>query len=83
MSENKERGAGGVERGVIAGLLEALADKHSELNIYLQKVTIKLPNMQVGVELDGLITVTVHMRNLTDDEKRASAARNVGMMSTA
>jgi hypothetical protein len=83
MSENKERGAGGVERGVIAGLLEALADKHSELNINLQKVTIKLPNMQVGVELDGLITVTVHMRNLTDDEKRASAARNVGMMSTA
>jgi hypothetical protein len=72
-----------VERGVIAGLLEALADKHSELNINLQKVTIKLPNMQVGVELDGLITVTVHMRNLTDDEKRASAARNVGMMSTA
>jgi hypothetical protein len=83
MSENKERGAGGVDRGVIAGLLEALADKHSELNINLQKVTIKLPNMQVGVELDGLITVTVHMRNLTDDEKRASAARNVGMMSTA
>ena len=83
MSENKERGAGGVERGVIAGLLEALADKHSELNINLQKVTIKLPNMQVGVELDGLITVTVHMRNLTDDEKRASAAKNIGMMSTA
>ena len=83
MSENKERGAGGVERGVIAGLLEALADKHSELNINLQKVTIKLPKMQVGVELDGLITVTVHMRNLTDDEKRASAAKNIGMMSTA
>jgi hypothetical protein len=41
MSENKERGAGGVERGVIAGLLEALADKHSELNINLQKVTIR------------------------------------------
>jgi hypothetical protein len=83
MSENKERGAGGVERGVIAGLLEALADKHSELDINLQKVTIKLPSMQVGVELDGLITVTVHMRNLTDDEKRASAAKNIGMMSTA
>ena len=83
MSENKERGAGGGERGIIAGLLEALADKHSELDINLQKVTIKLPNMQVGVELDGLVTVTVHMRNLTDDEKKASAARNVGMMSTA
>ena len=83
MSENIERRAGGVERGVIAGLLEALADKHSQLDINLQKVTIKLPNMQVGVELDGLVTVTVHMRNLTEDEKKASAARNVGMMSTA
>jgi hypothetical protein len=83
MSENIERRAGGVERGVIAGLLEALADKHSQLDINLQKVTIKLPNMQVGVELDGLVTVTVHMRNLTEDEKKASAAKNVGMMSTA
>ena len=77
MSENIERRAGGVERGVIAGLLEALADKHSQLDINLQKVTIKLPNMQVGVELDGLVTVTVHMRNLTEDEKKASDRKSV------
>ena len=80
MSETKQKEVG---EGLFAGLLEALADKHSELDIKLQDVSVKLPRMQVGVELNGLVTVTVHLRDLTEEEKKASAARNVGMMTTA
>jgi hypothetical protein len=70
-----------VEKGLFEGLFEALADKHSQLDINLQGVNVRLPNAGVTVELNGLLTVSVHLRDLTDDERRASAARNVAIMS--
>ncbi len=51
-----------VEKGIFEGLFEALADKHSQLDINLQGVNIKLPNTQMSVELNGLLTITVHLR---------------------
>jgi hypothetical protein len=75
------RGAGEIEKGILEGLFEALADKHSQLDINLQGLNIKLPSTQLSVELNGLVTLTVHMRDLTEDEKKASAARNVTLMS--
>jgi len=79
MTESKSVG----EEGPYRGLLEALADKHTEFDIHLQGVNVKLPHAGFSVELNGLVTFTVHMRELTDDEKRASAAKNVSMMSQA
>jgi hypothetical protein len=70
-----------VEKGLFEGLFEALADKHSQLDINLQGVNVRLPNAGITVELNGLLTVSVHLRDLTDDERRASAARNVALMS--
>lgn len=70
----------GVENGLFEGLLEALANKHSQLDVDLQNVTIKLPRAQVTVELNGLVTVTAHVRELTEDEKQASSTRNVALM---
>jgi hypothetical protein len=78
-----ERGGGRVpqsSQGWLEGLVEALADKHSQVDINFNGVTMRLPNSPVGVELNGLLTLTVHMRDLTDDEARASAARNVAAM---
>lgn len=68
------------EKSLVEGILEALSDKHSQLDISLQGMSIKLPNSGIGVELNGLLTVTAHMRDLTEDEKKASAAKNVAMM---
>lgn len=70
-----------VEKGIFEGLFEALADKHSQLDINLQGVNIKLPNTQMSVELNGLLTITVHLRDLTEDERKASAAKNIALMS--
>jgi len=79
MAETKD--AGEIGRGLLEGLFEALADKHSQLDINLQGLSVRLPSTQLSVELNGLVTLTVHMRDLTEDEKRASAARNVTVMS--
>jgi hypothetical protein len=71
------------ERGMFEGLIEALADKHSQLDLNFQKVSLRLPGMQqLGIELNGTITLSVHMRDLTDQEKEALAARNPALSSS-
>lgn len=82
----KEEEAGnnsaGVGKGLFEGLIEALADKHSQLDINFQRTTIRIPGIQAGCELNGLVTLTVHLRELTEEEKQASAAKNVALMGT-
>lgn len=66
---------------MIEGLLEALSDKHSQLDINLQGMSIRFPSVGISVECNGLITLTSHVRDITEDEKKASASRNVALMS--
>jgi hypothetical protein len=79
MAESKN--TGDVETRTVGGLLQSLADKHSQLDIRLQHVNVALPRAGVSIELNGLVSVSVHMRDLTEDEKKALAAKNVSMMS--
>lgn len=69
--------------GLFEGVLETLADKHSQLDISLQNLRVDLPNTKISVEINGTVTVTAHVRNLTDDERKASSDRNVALMSRA
>lgn len=79
MSQSKS--AEGAEKSMLASILEALSDKHSQIDINLQGMTVKLPRSGVSVELNGLVSITCHIREMTESEKKASAARNVAMMS--
>ena len=78
MAESKNVEGG---KGPYQGLVEAIEDKYTEFDINLQGVNVKLPRSGISLELNGLVTLTVHMRELTEDEKRASAAKNVSVMS--
>jgi hypothetical protein len=71
------------EKSLIEGIVGALSDKHSELDINLQGMSVKFPNTGIGVELNGLITVTCHVRDITEDERKASASKNVALMAKA
>ncbi len=62
------------------GLIESLADKHSQLDINFQKTNIKLPGIEKTLEIDGLVTLSVHVRELTDEEKKASSKKNVVLL---
>ena len=78
-----ETDVAGVEKNLFEGLIEALADKHSQLDLNFQKVNLRLPGMQqIGIELNGTVTLSVHMRDLTNEEKQALAAKNVALSST-
>ncbi len=75
--------AGNIEKNLFEGLIEALADKHSQLDLNFQRVTVRIPGMQqLGVELNGTLTMSVHMRELTDQEKDAFAAKNVAALAS-
>ena len=66
------------EKGLFEGLVEALANKHSQLDLNFQNVNVRLPGMQqIGVELNGTVTVSVHLREMTDQEREALAAKTV------
>lgn len=80
MSESKE--VQGMEKGLFEGLIEALGDRHSQLDVNFQRTRISMPGSQVGLELNGVVTLTVHMRELTEDEKKASAEKSVALMSS-
>ena len=70
-----------VEKTLFEGVLQALSDKHSQLEISLEGMSIRLPNLGMSLEFDGLVRVTCHIRDMTEDEKKASAAKNVALMS--
>jgi hypothetical protein len=69
------------KESLFGGILEALSDKHSQLDINLQGMSIRLPNLGMSVEFSGLVSVTAHIRDITEDEKKASATKNVSLMS--
>jgi hypothetical protein len=71
---------GEVEKGLFEGLIEALVDRHSQLDINFQRTNMRFPGTQLSVELNGLLSLSVHMRELTEEEKAASATKNVALM---
>jgi len=76
----QSRHAAGAEKSIVADFLEALSDKHSQVDINLQGMSVRFPSTGISVEFNGLVTVTSHVRDMTDDEKKASASKNISMM---
>jgi len=86
--DKKELGGNSVaeklESGLIEGLIEALANKHAQLDINFQNAGVRILGMQqLGIELNGVVTLKVHMRDLTEEEKTALATKNVATIATA
>lgn len=76
-----QRNAADVEKSLLGGIIEALSDKHSQLDINLQGMSVRFPTIGMSVECSGLITLTAHLRDITEDEKKASASKNIAQMS--
>ena len=68
------------ERSIVAEFLEALSDKHSQEDVNLQGMNVKFPSTGMSVELNGLVTLTCHVSELTEDDNKASANKNVTLM---
>lgn len=62
---------------MMAGMIAALVDRHGQMDIHLRKLHLTVPGSQLGLELDGKVTVSLHLRDLTDAEKQAHVQSNV------
>jgi hypothetical protein len=62
------------------GLMEALSNRHGEMNIRLEHVTLRLPLVPETFEVNGTLTVSVHLRELSEKEKSARVAKEVRVL---
>jgi hypothetical protein len=62
------------------GLMEALSNRHGEMNIRLEHVTLRLPMVPEAFELNGMLTVSVHLRELSEKEKDARVSKEVRVL---
>jgi hypothetical protein len=60
--------------------VQAIADRHGEVDIRLEHLSLRLPLIKESVELNGTISVSVHMRDLTDKEKNARVAKELRVL---
>ena len=79
MSTSNKSQVSSLEYGLLEGLIEALANKHSELALNFEHTSLGIPSLHTAVEVNGTVRVSIHMRELTDDERRALAQRNISM----
>jgi hypothetical protein len=66
-----------ISKGLMEGMIDALVDKHSQLDLRLKSLTLSLGDTRLALRLSGDLSVAVHMRDLTDEEKSAHVANNV------
>ena len=81
MSDLSHRSAESIERGLFEGMISALANKHSELELNFDRTTLRFRALQMSVELSGAITLSVHMRDMSEEEKKALASKKIADMS--
>jgi hypothetical protein len=60
-----------MSKGMVEGWIEAIRDKHGQLDIRFQNLSLSVAGGRMGVSVTGGITVSVHMRDLSDSEKDA------------
>lgn len=62
-------------------IIEALANKHSELDLSFEHTSVGIPSLHTLIELNGAVRISIHMRELTENERQALAQRNISLAS--
>jgi hypothetical protein len=63
-------------------MIEALSNRHGQVDIRLDHLSLRLPFVERTVELNGTISVSVHLRELTEKERSAHVAKQVRSLAT-
>lgn len=61
-------------------MVEALSNRHGQVDIRLERFSVKLP-FGGSIELTGTMSVSVHLRELSDRERKAHEGRQVRTLS--
>jgi hypothetical protein len=80
MANSETEHAEGMRETMITGLVDALNDKTSQLDIDLKDVEIEMINAKIGLRVSGTLTLSVNFRALDDREKRAQVDYQVARL---
>jgi hypothetical protein len=61
-------------------MVEALSNRHGQVDIRLERFSVKLP-FGGEIELTGAMSVSVHLRELTERERKAHEGRQLHALS--
>ncbi len=61
-------------------LVEALSNRQGQVDLRLDRFAVRLP-LGGEIELSGNLTVSVHLRELSDRERKAHEGRQVRVLS--
>ncbi len=64
----------------IVDLVEALSNRHGQVDVRLDHLAVRLP-LGGEVELSGTVSVSVHLRELSERERKAHEGRQVQVLS--
>ena len=78
--ERMTQQSGETERNLFEGLITALANKQSQVDLTFNRTSLRFPGTSVGMEINGTISLVVHMRELTEEEKQVLASKNVASL---
>lgn len=63
-------------------MIEAVDDHQVQLDIRLDGLSLHVPYVREEIELRGSMSVSVHLRHLTDVEKEAHASHTIKRLGT-
>ncbi len=58
-------------------LVEAIANRQGEVDLRLDHLTLRLPMLKEAIEVNGALSISMHLRELTEKERSARAAKEV------
>lgn len=61
-------------------LVEALADRQGEVDVRLEHLSLRLPMIRETIELNGQVSISVHLRDLSPKEKSARVAKEIRLL---
>jgi hypothetical protein len=62
-------------------VMEALSNHHGQVDIRLERMSVKLPFVRESVEVSGTLSISVHLRELSEKERSAHVSREIRALS--
>ena len=62
---------------MVGEILKALTDKQGQVDIRLKHVALDWKGTPMGLELNGTLSVSIHMHDLNEKEKQALREANI------
>jgi hypothetical protein len=60
--------------------MNAMANQRGELELRLEGISLRLPFLPQPIELNGTVSISFHMRELTEKEREARVAKEVRLL---